>query len=114
LGNAGIYTQLHFGREMERTADEAALAAVNRLYGHVGGADDLFEVMHEARERAGAEELPAVFSSHPLDHQRLQAIADTVRAHGWSDSGATTPLPAQFSAWKQESAERAEARKDSE
>ena len=114
LGNAGIYTQLHFSREMERTADEAALTAVNRLYGHVGGADDLFEVMHEARERADVDELPAVFGSHPLDHQRLQAIADAVRAQGWSDSGATTPLPGQFSAWMQESAARAEAREDSE
>jgi len=114
LGNAGIYTQLHFSREMERTADAAALAAVHRLYGHVAGAEDLFEVMHEARENAGTDELPAIFSSHPLDGQRLQAIADAVRARGWLDTGATTPLPGEFSAWMQESAARAEARKVSE
>ena len=114
LGNAGIYTQLHFGREMERTADAAALAAVHRLYGHVAGAEDLFEVMHVAREITGTDELPAIFSSHPLDRQRLQAIADAVRARGWLDTGATTPLPGEFSAWMQESAARAEARKVSE
>ena len=98
--------------EMERTADAAALTAVQRLYGHVAGADDLFEVMHTARENTGAEELPAIFSSHPLDRQRLQAITAAVRANGWRVSGATTPLPAQFATWMEESALRAKAKDD--
>ena len=38
LGSAGLYTQLHYTREMEREADTAALAAVQGVYGHIRGA----------------------------------------------------------------------------
>ena len=109
LGSAGIYTQLHFSRDMESAADEVALATLQRVYGHVAGADDLFEVLHEARENSGAGELPAIFSSHPLDGQRLQAIADAVRDHDWSDNGETTPLPSGFADWMRDAETRAAA-----
>ena len=99
LGNAGLYTQLYFNRDMERAADAAALAAVHGLYGHVEGAEALFEVIEAARDRAGDGELPAVFSSHPLDRQRLNAIAKLAEENAWSRSGATTPLPARFADW---------------
>ena len=111
LGSAGVYTQLRFSRGMERLADAAALAAVHRQYGHVGGADALFEVLHSERERSG-DEMPAFFSSHPLDRDRLQAITDTAHRQGWRDHGQTTPLPAAFGAWMQDASDRAVKHRD--
>lgn len=99
LGKAGIYTQLHYGRAMERGADAAALAVLQRLYGHINGGQALFEVIQEKRRAAGALQVPAIFSSHPLDAQRLQAIDDLAQANGWSDKGLITPLPDGFTEW---------------
>lgn len=53
LSKAGIYTQLHFSRGMERAADAAALEVVNALYGHIAGASDLFNVIRAERTQAG-------------------------------------------------------------
>ena len=99
LGNAGLYTQLYFNRDMERAADAAALAGVHGLYGHVAGAKELFEVIKAERDRVGDGELPAMFSSHPLDQERLDAISQLAEENAWSRSGATTPLPASFVDW---------------
>lgn len=108
LGRAGIYTQLHFNREMESAADTAALDVVNRLYGHIAGASDLFKVMRTERVRRGDGEAPAMFSTHPLDAQRVQATRDSALARQWEQTGTTTPLPASFAAWMKASAERAQ------
>jgi len=107
LGSAGLYTQLHYTREMEREADIEALEAVQGLYGHIAGARDLFNVIHAQRDKSGHEEMPAIFSSHPLDAQRLEAISDLAQERGWSESGATTPLPMAFGRWMGEAAARA-------
>jgi predicted Zn-dependent protease len=107
LGSAGLYTQLHYTREMERAADAAALTTVRGIYGHVTGAEDLFRLMQVQRERSGSGEMPAIFSSHPLDRERLQAMADLAREQGWSGAGQTTPLPVAFDAWMKDAASRA-------
>jgi len=112
LGSAGIYTQLHYTREMEREADAAALTALQGLYGHVDGADELFRVIHEQRDAAGHGEAPAVFSSHPLDQDRLDAIGALARAHGWAQTGEPTPLPVEFGRWLDEAAARAANARD--
>ncbi len=109
LGNAGLYTQLYFNRDMERAADAAALGAVHGLYGHVGGAKALFEVIKAERDRMGDGELPAMFSSHPLDQQRLDAIEEMARDNAWAGSGAITPLPAAFADWLKTAALRTES-----
>lgn len=109
VGEVGIYTQLHFSRDMERAADAAALAAVQALYGHVAGAGDLFDVIREQRDHAGRHETPAILSSHPLDRERLRAIDAMARVQGWSRTAATTPLPAAYADWMQETARRAAA-----
>ena len=109
LGSAGLYTQLHYTREMERAADTAALTAVQGLYGHVSGAEDLFKVIHAQRDRPGSGEMPAIFSSHPLDRQRLQAMADLALEQGWSRARQTTPLPVAFDTWMKDAAASAAA-----
>ena len=108
LGSAGLSTQRSFNRDMERAADAAALAAVHGLYGHVGGAEELFEVIKAERDRVGDGELPAMFSSHPLDQQRLEAIEKAARENAWSRSGVITPLPAAFTDWMRVAATKPE------
>ncbi|MCB1727921.1 MAG: M48 family metallopeptidase [Gammaproteobacteria bacterium] len=107
LGSAGIYTQLHYSRGMERAADAAALRAVHQRYGHIGGAAELFNILRAERERSGGGEMPAFFSSHPLDLDRLQTITATARQQGWHENGQATPLPAAFNDWMQDAAGRA-------
>ncbi len=107
LGSAGIYTQLHFSREMEGAADAAALAAVNAVYGHVAGAQDLFATIQVKREKTGTGEPAAIFSSHPLDRQRLEAITSLAEEHGWVTTGPTQPLPAEFTSWMEQAALKA-------
>jgi len=114
LGSAGLYTQLHYTREMESEADREALGAVEGLYGHIAGAQDLFNVIHAQRDRSGSGEMPAIFSSHPLDRQRLEAISELARERGWSETGDTIPLPQAFGRWMNEAATRAEKAADAE
>ena len=99
LQNAGLFTQLAFTRDMERDADQAALQALEDIYGHVSGADDLFRVIQEERRRGRGTEPPAFFSTHPLDEKRIETIARVARERGWRQDLPTTPLPAQFKAW---------------
>lgn len=92
LGSAGGITLLSFSREQEREADLEAVIALNKLYGHIGGAADLFRVLSDA---SGADKLHvAALTTHPLTPERVQALSDHARASGWAAEGPRTPLPA--------------------
>lgn len=92
LGGTGRLVELRYGRDAERRADRAALAAVAAEYGHVHGAADLFEALLQA---AGAAEdgLPVLLSTHPLTQDRIDAIATLAESEGWPTTGPLTPLP---------------------
>jgi predicted Zn-dependent protease len=92
LGSAGLLTELNFSREQELEADAAGLASLNALYGHVHGADVLFQRMAELMS---ADELrvPAFFSTHPLDEERIYAIQDRAARKRWATEGDLTPFP---------------------
>lgn len=89
MQQAGLLTVLAFNRDQERAADEVALAAVQRRYGHASGAADLFVLLQQ--ESAGREP-PAFLSTHPPSAERLERM----RAAG--DGTATVPLPAVYAA----------------
>ncbi|MEJ2529879.1 MAG: M48 family metallopeptidase, partial [Gammaproteobacteria bacterium] len=74
LGDTGLLTMLHFSRKMEAAADAQAVAVVDDLYGHIAGATDLFNLLSEIRKKQGMGEQMAIFSSHPLDKKRLEAM----------------------------------------
>jgi len=93
LGHFGLFTVLHFSREMERDADRAALDAVNRLYGHTRGAEELFHVIHAYREEVGEKEGIAFLQTHPLDQERIDAISTRAEEEGWARVGGSTPIP---------------------
>ena len=101
LGRAGVLTGMQFTRRMERAADERALGAVAGVYGHVAGADALFETIAEARESGNRvpDWLGRFTSTHPLDADRIEAIAGQAAAAGWSTAGELTPLPDGFADW---------------
>lgn len=104
LTQAGVLTGTQFTRRMETQADTAALGAVNQLYGHVAGADTLFEVMGEIKSDSDAvpDWLERFAATHPLSSDRVTAVFDLAEKNGWSASGELTPLPASFHQWLEE------------
>lgn len=90
ISSSALLTGLTFSREQELAADEAALAAVARHYGHVGGATELFRIFQRMREGKG--EPPKFLATHPLTADRITRIEALARERGWSAEGATTPL----------------------
>ncbi len=113
LGSAGIFTILHFSREMETEADIAAFAVLADIYGHVGGASDLLGLISEVMKKEGMSEQPAIFSSHPLDDKRIATMHSVAERNGWKLDGSRTPLPTKFAQWLQES-EKKEAGEEGE
>jgi hypothetical protein len=92
LGSAGLLTELSFTRDQELDADAAGLASLNALYGHVQGADVLFQRMAELLTTDGLQ-VPALFSTHPLDEERIYAIVDLAERSRWATEGEVTPFP---------------------
>lgn len=100
LGNAGLYTQLHFSRSMETESDVQGLSAVHSVYGHVVGATDLFDTLRKLNTGSGLVPKSAFFSTHPLDQQRIERINRIAEENDWTVEGATvTPLPSKFMEW---------------
>jgi len=85
LGRAGLLSLLSFNREMERSADRAALATLQRHYGHTQGAAAFFR---QLQERAGRAAWADFLRTHPHPSERLEAI----EAHASGQSGELTPL----------------------
>lgn len=91
LGTTGGLSLLKFSRDQEREADAAALAAVAALYGHAGGAQDVFRVLEQAH--AGSDSMRVtMLSTHPLSQERIDIIAAFATERGWPLDGPRTPL----------------------
>ncbi len=103
MNHAGVLTGVQFTRSMEVAADDAALAAVNGLYGHVNGASTLFELFSASRDRqsslAKTPWLERFLSTHPLDEDRIARISQQGVEHNWRSDGELTPLPVDFQRW---------------
>ncbi len=108
LGGAGIFTILHFSREMETKADIEAFKVIADIYGHVGGASDLFGLIADVMQQEGMRQQPAIFSSHPLDEIRIETMKNLAQLNGWGLDGKRTPLPAKFSQWLKETVQEKE------
>lgn len=90
-----------FTRSMESAADEAALQAVNSLYGHVQGADSLFEVLEAAggNDQLVPDWLERFTVTHPMTDDRIDNIRSLAAKNGWSATGELTLLPTEFKQW---------------
>jgi beta-barrel assembly-enhancing protease len=91
LGSAGLLSALSFSREQERAADMEALKALVASYGHAGGAQDVFRVLDREVKRLPARP-PAFLRTHPIDAERIEAIATQAREQGWRLDGERVPL----------------------
>jgi len=78
-----------YSREQEEAADRLAVAALQRQYGHVGGATGLFEAL---QSYYGDDAIPEILSSHPDVGDRIGAITAFASEQGWN-SEATSPYP---------------------
>ncbi len=97
LGETGLLTTLHYSRKMEQQSDEEAMQTLNTLYGHINGGAQLFKEFQKMREQENSSESPALFSSHPLDQQRIDNFERMAALKQWQTSGTLTPLPDFFS-----------------
>ncbi|MFZ2987188.1 M48 family metallopeptidase, partial [Ideonella sp.] len=104
LGNTGGLMMLSYGREHERQADLAALQAVVRLQGHVGGVSRLWDRLHPAcpaASQAGTATqsvVPEWLSSHPQDDQRRAHTVAWAQRTGVPLDGPQQPLSAALRA----------------
>ena len=78
-----------YSREQEEDADRLALLALNKRYGHVGGATELFETLQASY---GGDEPPEILSSHPDTDDRISMIREMAKERGWGFE-ATNPYP---------------------
>ncbi len=90
LQTAGVLPLLSYSRRQESAADAEAMAALAAVYGHVGGARDIFDVF--ARLQPSSTQV-TILRSHPLTAERMASIERTAAQRGWKLDGARRPLP---------------------
>jgi hypothetical protein len=81
--------QLNYSRRAERRADEEAISALKRHYGHAGGGAALFQVLANYQP-GSAPSIPSLLSTHPSDTERIARVE--AAAAGWDP--VRTPLVA--------------------
>ncbi len=93
LGDTGLLTVLKFSRDMEQQSDEEAMKTLHTLYGHLNGGALLFEIFHTMRANTNADETAEIFSTHPLDEDRIKSFSQVAKKKGWEETGELIPLP---------------------
>ncbi len=88
---AQALSQLHFSRQQERAADQAALAALRLTYGHLGDAEAFFQKM--LCDGGGADLTPEFLHTHPDTQARVDAIVAAKRADTPAAQAAHAPVP---------------------
>ena len=98
LANTGGLTVLKFSRDQESEADQTALNSLYQLYGHVEGANALFEVLEQ---EGGGEQLqmPEFFSTHPLSEHRINNIHAFQLEHAAAVEPVVAPFPDEYTRW---------------
>jgi predicted Zn-dependent protease len=61
-----------YSRDQETQADEYALDLVTKVYGHVNGAEEFFEVL--LKKETGLEKFAGMLGSHPGTEERVRKI----------------------------------------
>lgn len=89
-GSGGQLALLDYSREMERQADAWALNALHTHYGHVAGADALFQWL---QEQYADSTPPEWLSTHPDAQARIERLERLTDEHHYRTNSALTPLP---------------------
>jgi predicted Zn-dependent protease len=90
VGSMGMLPVLAFSRAQEDEADADALQALQKTYGHVGGAASFFE--HIAGHQHFGEH-PELFATHANPDERIARIQRFSREHGMLPTQALIALP---------------------
>lgn len=93
IGSSANLSLLKFSRDQERQADAEAAAALHALYGHIGGAKDLFQSFSELEDQSVSN--PAVvelFRSHPHSSNRWAELEKLASEQAWQLNGEKTVL----------------------
>jgi predicted Zn-dependent protease len=93
ISSSANLSLLKFSRDQEAAADAEAAEALVSIYGHIGGANALFQSFAEIE---GASEdqyiIAEIFRSHPYSDARWQTLKALALQQGWSIQGQTLPL----------------------
>ena len=89
VGLSGSATLTAFSRSQEARADADAIASIAAHYGHVAGADWLFRKSNDEP----SSQFGTFFATHPLESNRVKAMAEAATTAGWATEGMATPLP---------------------
>lgn len=93
IGNTANLSMLQYTRTQEAQADALAAAALFAEYGHVQGAQKLFNTFEQLENQsAGSRYTPKLFRSHPYSIDRWEAIKAMATANSWPIQGTSTPL----------------------
>jgi len=92
INETGMIALLNFNRDQEREADITALNAVNGLYHHVAGTNDLFKALMQAHDPDELEP-PVFLSTHPLTQDRIDDLIEYAQEKGWDTDTELTPIP---------------------
>lgn len=82
---------MQFSRDAERAADRDGLLALIGLYGHINGAEDLYNVLAGTLS-AGELRIPEILRSHPLTDDRTDSIAAFASERGFVRVGPLAAL----------------------
>lgn len=88
ISRTGSLTLLKFSRDQEQASDELALKAVQQIYHHVNGAEDLFKNLQD-KGNGTAEFL----SSHPDTLKRIAYLQQLAKQQGWPVEGDRIRVP---------------------
>ena len=91
VNETGLIAMLNFNRDQEREADITALNAVNGLYHHVAGTNDLFKALMQAHP--DEIEPPVFLSTHPVTQDRIDDLIEYAQVKGWETDSELTPIP---------------------
>lgn len=92
-----------FSRTQEAAADRAATDVLAQLYGHAGGAVQLFERMRSLMQSEELREPPELMASHPAFDTRIGSVrARCAALPACAAEGTFTPLPAALVAVREQ------------
>jgi len=82
---------LKYSRDMERAADNAAIEAIAKEYGNVGGASQLFATLEEIEQKDHKNHNIAWLSTHPDTRERQHNVQQIASQLGYQNSPAKLP-----------------------
>ena len=92
ISSAGGLTGITYTRQQEKTADALGLQAMVGVYGHAGGALELFDILLAVEKKYGGPRVNFL-SDHPISEKRTEAMIELARERHWALKGRVTPLP---------------------